>query len=169
MGPETVTLIVGKKRKEYVVHKKLLCDSCKYFKDAFDGRIKEGNLGTMYMPEDDADVVAMFIEWLYKSHFPLMIKDSGIEKSGEIVEITSYPEDKVETNDTVFGPITKAEHDRKLSMQKKEEQVKYKARQERLRPLYDRYVTSLFLRFVILTESCQPFPSLFLCRDEIHQ
>ncbi|KAM3077598.1 hypothetical protein ACMFMG_006934 [Clarireedia jacksonii] len=67
LGDETVKLIVGKKRKEFTVHKQLLCESCGYFRRAFDGSFKEGQEGKMYLEEESAGAVAIFVEWLYRS------------------------------------------------------------------------------------------------------
>ncbi|KAK6615871.1 hypothetical protein H4I95_01023 [Botrytis cinerea] len=66
LGLEIVTLIVGPKRKEFAVHKKLICDSCDYFNKAFCGPFLEGAEGKIYLPEDSSDAVALFIEWLYR-------------------------------------------------------------------------------------------------------
>ncbi|TGO09404.1 hypothetical protein BTUL_0167g00240 [Botrytis tulipae] len=70
LGLEIVTLIVGPKRKEFTVHKKLICDSCDYFEKAFCGPFLEGTEGKIYFPEDSSDAVALFIEWLYRRTVP---------------------------------------------------------------------------------------------------
>ncbi|PQE12679.1 btb poz domain containing protein [Rutstroemia sp. NJR-2017a BBW] len=67
LGSETVTLIVGKKRKEFTVHKQLLCDSCGYFRGAFHSSFKEGHEGKMNLVEESEGAVAVFVEWLYRS------------------------------------------------------------------------------------------------------
>ncbi|KAF5877976.1 uncharacterized protein Bfra_000141 [Botrytis fragariae] len=71
LGLEIVTLIVGPKRKEFAVHKKLICDSCDYFKKAFCGPFLEGTEGKIYFPEDGSDAVALFVEWLHRRKWPI--------------------------------------------------------------------------------------------------
>jgi hypothetical protein len=41
LGNEMVTIYVGPKRKEFTIHKKLICGSAGYFEKAFDGKFKE--------------------------------------------------------------------------------------------------------------------------------
>jgi hypothetical protein len=67
LGDETVTLIVGKRRKEFTVHKQLLCESCDYFRRAFDGSFKEGHEGKIHLVEESEGAVAIFVDWLYRS------------------------------------------------------------------------------------------------------
>lgn len=41
LGTEIVTIYVGPKRKEFKIHKKLICGSADYFGKAFNGDFKE--------------------------------------------------------------------------------------------------------------------------------
>ncbi|KAF7949362.1 uncharacterized protein EAE97_002871 [Botrytis byssoidea] len=83
LGTEFVKLIVGPRRKEFAVHKKLICDSCDYFRKAFCGPFKEAGEGIIYLIEDSADAMGLFVEWLYRgkiysgrthAHFNTLIK-----------------------------------------------------------------------------------------------
>jgi hypothetical protein len=71
LGNEMVTLYVGPKRKKFIVHKKLICDSADYFDKAFNGRFKEGREGIMHLPGDKPGAFSLFIDWLYRSTFPV--------------------------------------------------------------------------------------------------
>lgn len=42
LGTEMVTIYVGPKRKEFKIHKELICGSADYFEKAFNGKFKEG-------------------------------------------------------------------------------------------------------------------------------
>ena len=42
LGNKMVTIYVGPKRKEFKIHKKLICGSADYFEKAFNGDFKEG-------------------------------------------------------------------------------------------------------------------------------
>ncbi|TEY38750.1 hypothetical protein BOTCAL_0478g00030 [Botryotinia calthae] len=83
LGTKLVTLIVRPKRKTFAVHKKLICDSCDYFRKAFCGPFKEAEEGNIYLEEDSADAMGLFVEWLYRgridfrgtqAHFNTLIK-----------------------------------------------------------------------------------------------
>jgi hypothetical protein len=112
MGSEVVKIHVGRKRKEFIVHKKLICDASKFFKDAFTGPFKEGQEGVMYMPEDDPESFSCFIEWLYRNPLPI-IEDGA--KVSKVVTMT-----KKAAEDREFGPITEEEHLAEVSRGKKE-------------------------------------------------
>lgn len=66
MGNETVTIYVGNKRKRFTIHKKLLCDQSDYFLKAFTSGFKEREEGEMYLPEDSPEVMAIFVNFLYR-------------------------------------------------------------------------------------------------------
>lgn len=70
-------LYVGSKRKEFVAHKKLLCDGSEYFRKAFTSGFKEGIEGVMYLPEDDLDVVALLVDFLYRGAIPRPNEKAG--------------------------------------------------------------------------------------------
>lgn len=133
MGSDIVTLVVGKKRKEFKVHKKLICEASKFFNDAFNGPFKEGKEGIMYMPEDDPDVITYLVDWLYRSPLP-MVEDPANSDEEQAKKTTPISK----SADTQFGPATKAEHEAQLGLAKKEEAAKKKALQARLDPLFDK-------------------------------
>jgi hypothetical protein len=64
-----VTLYVGNKRKKFTAHKKVIC-GIDYFQKAFNGRFKEAEEGAIYLPEDSAEVIGLFIHWLYREKIP---------------------------------------------------------------------------------------------------
>lgn len=66
MGDDIVTLYVGAERKRFTVHKKLLCDGSPFFAKAFQGSFKEAKEGVMDLPEDDANTVAVMVDFLYR-------------------------------------------------------------------------------------------------------
>ncbi|KAH8770275.1 hypothetical protein BGZ57DRAFT_929289 [Hyaloscypha finlandica] len=70
LGNKMVTIYVGPKRKEFTIHKKLICGSADYFEKAFNGDFKEGREGIMYLPEDNSGVFSFFVDWLYRSTLP---------------------------------------------------------------------------------------------------
>jgi hypothetical protein len=77
LGNEIVILYVGEQRKQFTVHKKLLCDRCEYFSKAFRGNFQEAGKGEMYLPEDHPAVVASLIDYLYRGALPEATNDDG--------------------------------------------------------------------------------------------
>ncbi|KAI9053316.1 hypothetical protein LZ554_002279 [Drepanopeziza brunnea f. sp. 'monogermtubi'] len=66
LGTEIVHIYVGKKRKHFPVHKRLICEKSEYFNAAFTGSFRESN-GEMYLEEGDVEVIRLFVDWLYSS------------------------------------------------------------------------------------------------------
>jgi hypothetical protein len=65
-----VTLYVGPKRKQFTVHKKLLCDRCEFFSKAFRGNFSEAEKGEMYLPDDDPGAFSSLVDYLYRGVLP---------------------------------------------------------------------------------------------------
>lgn len=145
MGSEVVSIFLGKKRKEFNVHKKLICDASKFFSDAFTGPFKEGQEGTMYMPEDDPDVFACFVDWLYRN--PLPFVEDTIESPKKTLEVMK-PELQTglmkASEYKEFGPITKDEHLQEVARLKKEAEDKKKERDARLGDQFSRLLKVYF-------------------------
>jgi hypothetical protein len=57
---------VGKKRTQFVIHKKLLCDTADFFLKAFNGSFKESD-GIMRLREEYPGAFSLFVDWLYRS------------------------------------------------------------------------------------------------------
>jgi hypothetical protein len=136
MGSEVVSIFVGRKRKEFNVHKKLICDASKFFRDAFTGAFKEGQEGTMYMPEDDPDVFACFVDWLYRN--PLPVVEDTVDSPKKAVELMKASEYKE------YGPLTKEEHVQEVARAKKEGEDKKKERDARLSDQFGRLLKLYF-------------------------
>lgn len=65
-GSEMITLIVGEEKKQFSIHKNLLCTKAPVFKAMFDGGFKEASKGLAHLPEDSPVAVGLFQEWLYR-------------------------------------------------------------------------------------------------------
>ncbi|KAF5877974.1 uncharacterized protein Bfra_000139 [Botrytis fragariae] len=67
LGYELVTIIVGKEKRKFAVHKQLICESVAYFRGAFSvGGFKESQDCSMDIPEDEPGVFEYFMHWLYR-------------------------------------------------------------------------------------------------------
>ncbi|KAH7417459.1 hypothetical protein BKA64DRAFT_636822 [Cadophora sp. MPI-SDFR-AT-0126] len=69
LGKEVVTIYVGAKRKEFMVHKELICES-DFFKGAFMSSFAESQEGTMYLPDDSPAAFDLYVEWAYRKRIP---------------------------------------------------------------------------------------------------
>lgn len=74
----TVTLIVGKHDKAYVLHKDLLCFYSDYFRAAFDGPFKEAAERKLRLPDVEENVFDRVQLWLYTRNLQLPTDDSDI-------------------------------------------------------------------------------------------
>jgi hypothetical protein len=60
-----VSIFVSPKRKEYIVHKKLLCKKSEYFAKALQDGFKEGEENKLYQPDESAGAFDLFVRWIY--------------------------------------------------------------------------------------------------------
>tara|TARA_R110002060_G_scaffold3706_1_gene5722 strand:- start:503 stop:772 length:270 start_codon:yes stop_codon:yes gene_type:complete len=51
-GTEIVKLVIGKKRKEFSIHKNFVCQASEVMKAAFCGHFEEGKTGVMTLDEE---------------------------------------------------------------------------------------------------------------------
>ncbi|OAL36222.1 hypothetical protein AYO20_04380 [Fonsecaea nubica] len=66
-GTRIVKLVVGPEddQREFVLHRDPLCASSKFFARAFAGEFIEGRTQEMKLPEEEAEIFAFFVDWLY--------------------------------------------------------------------------------------------------------
>lgn len=60
-----VNIFVGPKRKRYHVHKDLLCNRSEYFRAMFQGGYQETQTKEVFLVDEDASAIALFITWIY--------------------------------------------------------------------------------------------------------
>lgn len=70
-GTDIITIYVGEKRKEFIIHKKLACETSEFFQAAFSGKFEEGKSNTMHMPEDHPGAFELFVKWVYRDAIPV--------------------------------------------------------------------------------------------------
>lgn len=84
-----VNLLVGPKRKEFTIHKKLLMERSDYFAKAFGSGFKEAKDNSMHLPEDDSDAVDMLVNYVYRNQLPPFSpgeSDTDLEESEGYVD-----------------------------------------------------------------------------------
>ncbi|KAK0100220.1 hypothetical protein ONS95_008185 [Cadophora gregata] len=69
LGKEMVAIFVGPKRKEFIIHKELICES-EFFKGAFMSSFAEAQEGIMYLPDDNPAAFDLYVEWAYRKRIP---------------------------------------------------------------------------------------------------
>lgn len=79
LGKEFVTFCVGKKRKEYIVHEKVICDTADYFSKALTGASKDVD-GVIHLPEECPGAFGLFVDWLYRGTVPLVASQYHLER-----------------------------------------------------------------------------------------
>ncbi|KAF4632013.1 hypothetical protein G7Y89_g6109 [Cudoniella acicularis] len=78
LGNQTVKIYVGEKRKEFLVHKDLLCKTSDFFAKGFNGGFKESQEGEMYLPEDSPGAFFFLVDWIYRSTLPTTFTEAHI-------------------------------------------------------------------------------------------
>ncbi len=67
-GP-TVDIYVGKERKQWSLHKNLLCHHSSYFETEFQGHeVPKNEHNTLELPHDDPRGFELLVKWLYQGH-----------------------------------------------------------------------------------------------------
>ena len=60
-----VTILVGKNRSSYTLHRNLVCDRSSYFRAALLGQFEEASTGIIEFPDLEDSVFKVFILWVY--------------------------------------------------------------------------------------------------------
>ena len=66
-----MTLVVGETKTIFHVHEAELFEVSPVFKAAFGSVFKESSERKMILPEDDAELLNLMVEWLYSHHYDL--------------------------------------------------------------------------------------------------
>ncbi|KAI9701544.1 MAG: hypothetical protein M1836_001600 [Candelina mexicana] len=64
---EVVCILVGPEKKEFRIHKGLLCHESPYFRAALTGGFGEAHEGQVELPEDNTYEFGVFYKWIYTS------------------------------------------------------------------------------------------------------
>ena len=86
---ETVELLVGSPEVNFYVHRTILCDASKVFTRAFDGQFIENMQRMMKLPEDEAAVFELLVEWLYTGRYDLP-SDDPVKRSHHLLAVKLF-------------------------------------------------------------------------------
>lgn len=67
---EFVKIFIGKTRREYNIHKSLLCNRSTYFDAAFNGKFSEAAKKELHIEDVYPEGFDMFVSWLYSERVP---------------------------------------------------------------------------------------------------
>jgi len=81
-----ITIKIGSDRKDYQVHKDLICFHFPYFDAAFNGKFKEGEEGVLELAATEESIFWLFLDWLYFGKLPERILCSDENDDGEAEE-----------------------------------------------------------------------------------
>ncbi|MCJ1451928.1 hypothetical protein MMC28_002268 [Mycoblastus sanguinarius] len=84
-GIATVKLLVGSEGAEFNVHEEQLFEESRVFRAAFESKFKEGSERTMYLPDDNANLVDYLINFLYVRSFNLLPYSPTDQEEGSIM------------------------------------------------------------------------------------
>lgn len=75
---------VGPEKKEFWIHKGVLCRAGSFFQAALEGGFKEALEQTIEMPEADVGAFKQFLVWLYSGQFPDPMASSTEEANWDL-------------------------------------------------------------------------------------
>lgn len=85
-----VTLVVGEEGVEFHACENILC-SLAFFRAAFQGGFREAEEKKITMPEDEPEIVAALIEFLYNGNYTYAFDPQTVERSDKTVGTTVLP------------------------------------------------------------------------------
>ena len=65
-----VTIMVGAKKKKFVLHKELVCRNAPYFDRMFNGNFKEAKTQKCCLQGEEPSTFELFVSYIYAGHFP---------------------------------------------------------------------------------------------------
>jgi len=66
-----VEVYVGPDKKMYTLPRALLCYHSDFFQRSLTGQFREASEDKIYLPEDDAKIFLLVLEWMYKGTLPM--------------------------------------------------------------------------------------------------
>ena len=83
----TAVVEVGPTKKQFIVHKNILCEASDFFKVALNSKMREGTDQLVKLPEDSPDVFNDFLNCVYGQQYR-NLDVQGMEGGTEIAEVT---------------------------------------------------------------------------------
>ncbi|KAF7195421.1 hypothetical protein HII31_03313 [Pseudocercospora fuligena] len=71
-----VTIKVGADAESFTIHQADLAEHSPFFKAALDAKWREGQTREISLPEDEPDVVVIYLDWLSSKDVPLFLSES---------------------------------------------------------------------------------------------
>nr|POF17506.1 hypothetical protein CFP56_12920 [Quercus suber] len=91
-----MTLVVGAEEQKLLIHRDILCEHSAFFKAAASEQWKEGQTLLLTLPDDDSDVLDLYIHWIYQgkiySRTPVDISGKESNESETLVRAFVFGE-----------------------------------------------------------------------------
>ncbi|PLB48318.1 hypothetical protein P170DRAFT_448051 [Aspergillus steynii IBT 23096] len=79
----TIDIVVGVERKVYSVHEQLIRASSVFFDKVMAGEWTESRQRTVQLPDDDPEIFALYVHWLYCGTLPVFCDEPDPAKNDE--------------------------------------------------------------------------------------
>ncbi|KAL4870101.1 hypothetical protein BDV12DRAFT_184709 [Aspergillus spectabilis] len=84
---KTIEIVVGDEQKIFSVHEGLSRASSLFLDKAMAGDWKESEQRTIYLPDDDPKVLALYIHWLYYGTLAVLCDEPGLPGNSEYLDL----------------------------------------------------------------------------------
>ncbi|RLM00041.1 hypothetical protein CFD26_108239 [Aspergillus turcosus] len=83
----TVDVVVGAQQEVFSVHETLIRASSSFFDKAMAGDWKESQQRTIHLPDDDSEIFAVYVHWLYCGTLPVFSDEPGAPARAEYLAL----------------------------------------------------------------------------------
>jgi hypothetical protein len=79
--------VVGAQQEVFSVHERLVRASSSFFDKAMAGDWKESQQRTIHLPDDEPEIFALYVHWLYYGTLPVFCDESGLPGNSEYLNL----------------------------------------------------------------------------------
>jgi hypothetical protein len=83
----TVDIVVGAQQEVFSVHERLVRASSSFFDKAMAGDWKESQQRTIHLPDDEPEIFALYVHWLYYGTLPVFCDEPGLPGNSEYLNL----------------------------------------------------------------------------------
>lgn len=87
LGDRAVAIVVGEEKRIFDVHEDLIRASSAFFDRAMAGPWKEAQDRTVSLPDDDPEIFALYVHWLYYGTLPVCCDEPGLPGNAEYLAL----------------------------------------------------------------------------------
>lgn len=83
----TVDIVVGAEKEVFSVHEALVGASSSFFDKAMASDWKESQQRTIHLPDDESEIFALYVHWLYYGTLPVFCDEPGLPGNSEYLNL----------------------------------------------------------------------------------